>query len=275
MALPHEKLTGGGASSSSRAGKKDAEGKKREEKYLPVDLSKKVGFGEGSQELNKAEEKTGAKRKRNGIPASTGDAVNSKDGEEEEEEAVITKHARKKMRLEVEVKKKEMRSLKQKKEAAVYKERQIYSKLENVRRNIDNEKVNLEYLKLEEKSSMEQADYFDRHIRELQKTKEKELLHKIEIQKLAKASQAKISQKEEEEKNLKLRHEGAQEEVKKVEEEIVKLPSAPGPSQEVLDLIKDQIKSKKRDLECPVCFEECSPPIYTCQVQHPVCASCR
>ena len=226
--------------------------------------------------MNRAEENTGTKRKRNGIPAFTGDAVDSKDGkEEEEEEAEITNYARKKMRLEVDVKKKEMRSLKQKKEAAVDKERQICSKLEDVRRNIDKEKVNLEYLKLEEKSSMKTVDYFDIQIRELQKTKEKELSLKIEIQKSAKASQAKISQKEEEEKSLKLRHEEAQEEVKKVEEEIVKLPSAPGYSQEVLDLINNQIDSKKADLECPVCFEECSPPIYTCQAQHPVCASCR
>ena len=122
---------------------------------------------------------------------------------------------------------------------------------------------------------MKTVDYFDIQIRELQKTKEKELSLKIEIQKSAKASQANISQKEEEEKNLKLRHEEAQEEVKKVEEEIEKLPSAPGYSQEVLDLINNQIDSKKADLECPVCFEECSPPIYTCQAQHPVCASCR
>ena len=122
---------------------------------------------------------------------------------------------------------------------------------------------------------MEKADSLDRQIRDLQKRKEKELLLKIEVQKSVKASQAKISQKEEEEKNLKLRHEEAKEEVKKVEEEIIKLPSAPGYSQEVLDLINNQIDSKKADLECPVCFEECSPPIYTCQAQHPVCASCR
>ena len=225
-----------------------------------------IGFREGSKEMNKAEEKVGTKRKRTGI---------SKDGEEEEEEAVITKHARKKMKHEVEVKKKEMRSLKQKKEAAIDKTTKICSKLEDVRKVIDNEKGNLEYFKGLEQSSMERADSFDRQIRELQKRKKKELLLKITIHKWVNASQAKISQKEEEEKSLKLKHEEAKEVVKKIEEEIVNLPSAPGPSQEVLDLINNQIDSKKADLECPVCFEECSPPIYTCQAQHPVCANCR
>ena len=234
-------------------------------------MDKKVGIREGSKEMNKADEKVGTKRKRTHISAST----NSKDGEEEEEEAVITKHARKKMKHEVEVKKKEMRSLKQKKEAAIDKTTKICSKLEDVRKVIDNEKGNLEYFKGLEQSSMERADSFDRQIRELQKRKKKELLLKITIHKWVNASQAKISQKEEEEKSLKLKHEEAKEVVKKIEEEIVNLPSAPGPSQEVLDLINNQIDSKKADLECPVCFEECSPPIYTCQAQHPVCANCR
>ena len=172
-------------------------------------MDKKVGIREGSKEMNKADEKVGTKRKRTHISAST----NSRDGEEEEEEAVITKHARKKMKHEVEVKKKEMRSLKQKKEAAVDKTTKICSELECVRKFLRKEKESLEQLKREAKSSMEKADSLDRQIRELQKRKEKELLLKIEVQKSVKASQAKISQKEEEEKNLKLRHEEAKEEV--------------------------------------------------------------
>ena len=28
-------------------------------------------------------------------------------------------------------------------------------------------------------------------------------------------------------------------------------------------------------LDCPVCCDECSPPIFSCPAKHPVCAECR
>ena len=64
-------------------------------------------------------------------------------------------------------------------------------------------------------------------------------------------------------------------EVKKIEQEIAGLPTAPGYNQDVLSLLDDQITAKRRELECPICFEECAPPIYTCTAQHLVCAKCR
>ena len=64
-------------------------------------------------------------------------------------------------------------------------------------------------------------------------------------------------------------------EVKKIEQEIASLPTAPGYNQDMLSLLDDQITAKRGELECPVCFEECAPPIYTCIAQHLVCAECR
>ena len=88
-------------------------------------------------------------------------------------------------------------------------------------------------------------------------------------------SQNKISQKTKEEDILKRRYEEAKEELKKVEEAIVVLPSALGYSPDMLELLDKQIIAKRAELECFVCLEECSPPIYTCQAQHPICANCR
>ena len=73
------------------------------------------------------------------------------------------------------------------------------------------------------------------------------------------------------------RLEGRLEEVKHliegVEKKIADLPTAPVYSQEMLSILEKQISVKRR--ECPVCFEESAPPIYTCVAQHLVCAECR
>merc|ERR1719432_299955 len=74
---------------------------------------------------------------------------------------------------------------------------------------------------------------------------------------------------------LKRQREEAKLEVEKVEKEIADLPAAPGYSQDMLTLLDNQIAAKRRELECPVCFEESAPPIYTCNAQHLVCAKCR
>ena len=97
----------------------------------------------------------------------------------------------------------------------------------------------------------------------------------MEKQLLVERSQNKISQKTKEEDILKRRYEEAKEELKKVEEAIVVLPSALGYSPDMLELLDKQIIAKRAELECFVCLEECSPPIYTCQAQHPICANCR
>ena len=41
------------------------------------------------------------------------------------------------------------------------------------------------------------------------------------------------------------------------------------------EALEKQISSMIMELECPVCLNECSPPIFTCLAQHPVCAECR
>merc|ERR1719209_1278644 len=59
------------------------------------------------------------------------------------------------------------------------------------------------------------------------------------------------------------------------EQQIADLPNAFGYSQEKLQELEDQIAAKQSELECPVCYEEAAPPIYTCVAQHLVCNKCR
>ena len=39
--------------------------------------------------------------------------------------------------------------------------------------------------------------------------------------------------------------------------------------------LEKQISGMSRDLECRVCLNLCSPPIYSFKAQHPVCSECR
>ena len=90
-----------------------------------------------------------------------------------------------------------------------------------------------------------------------------------------KINQTALNIKEEQRTGLERRLDEAKLEIQKFEKDIADLPSAPGYSQEMLTLLETQIATKKKELECPVCFEESTPPIFTCIAQHLICANCR
>ena len=43
----------------------------------------------------------------------------------------------------------------------------------------------------------------------------------------------------------------------------------------LVEYINDQIESKEKELECPVCMEVASAPLFCCDDQHLICAECR
>ena len=47
------------------------------------------------------------------------------------------------------------------------------------------------------------------------------------------------------------------------------------PNKQLLDFIDKQIADKEKDLECPVCLEVASAPIFMCSEQHLICTNCR
>ena len=42
-----------------------------------------------------------------------------------------------------------------------------------------------------------------------------------------------------------------------------------------LEKLEQEIVAKATELECPVCYSTCTPPIYSCPAQHLVCSTCR
>ena len=51
--------------------------------------------------------------------------------------------------------------------------------------------------------------------------------------------------------------------------------SESNPNEPLIQFIDKQIGEKEKELECPVCFETATAPIYMCTEQHLVCALCR
>jgi len=207
--------------------------------------------------------------------AQMGEVIVIKDDEEEEDVTAITATASKKMRFEVEVKKQELKNLKVKKQEAVDKVKKISTELEAVHELTEQQKGLLKQHKGEEKSYEEQAAAYEIEIEALHRKHMDALKLKAEKQLLAKDDEAAINMSKEKGTRLESQLGEAKLEVKAVEKEIADLPNAPGYNQDMLSLLDNQIAAKRRELECPVCFEECAPPIYTCNAQHLVCAKCR
>merc|ERR1712080_291588 len=47
------------------------------------------------------------------------------------------------------------------------------------------------------------------------------------------------------------------------------------PNMQLLDYIDNKIAAKEKELECPVCFEVASAPIFMCNDLHLICSDCR
>ena len=65
--------------------------------------------------------------------------------------------------------------------------------------------------------------------------------------------------------------------IQALQRQINSLPESPGPDESVRrkEELDSQIALKEEELECWCCYSTCTPPIFTCRSQHPVCSSCR
>ena len=162
----------------------------------------------------------------------------------------IAELATRKMNLEVGAKMKEMEDLKAQKEMAKEELKHISSELDQVCRFVAQERIIVSKHEKERTSDQQKIE------------KLKELVKKLEDGQSARQivilkHQAAIKEKEAQRANLKAKFEEVENNVKKLDEQIAGLPSSLGYSQDVLSLLNVQIAAKRKELECPVCFEEC------------------
>ena len=210
---------------------------------------------------------------------SSSEKTGGRDDEQETEVAKIAKQVGKKMKLEINAKVKEMESLTYQREAAVKKAKRLSRKIEAVQCSADQES---EFL-----AKHENDDELDRkNLKQLKKMDlsriRNYLAKKLEIANNRAARQAVIRkhrdnliEKAATQKALKEELEETNNNIKKLENKMEDLPSNSGFSQDVSILLDDQIATRRKELECPVCLEEAAPPIYSCIAQHLVCAKCR
>ena len=218
---------------------------------------------------------------------SSSEKTGSRDDEQETEVAKIAKQVGKKMKLEINAKVKEMQSLKYQREAAVNKVKRLSRKIEAGQYSADQES---EFLAKHEKD-----DELDRkklkNLKKLESDRirqwydlrcQKHLAKRKEIAKIQVARKAVISkhrdnliEKAATQRALKEELEETNKHIQKLEIKMEDLPSDPGFSPDVISLLDDQIATRRKELECPVCLEEAAPPIYSCVAQHLVCAKCR
>ena len=180
----------------------------------------------------------------------------------------IAELATRKMNLEVGAKMKEMEDLKAQKEMAKEELKHISSELDQVCRFVAQERIIVSKHEKERTSDQQKIEKLKVLVKELEDGQSARQAVILE-------HQAVLKRKEAQRANLKAKFEEVENNVKKLDEQIAGLPSSPGYSQDVLSLLNVQIAAKRKELECPVCFEECQPPIYTCSAQHLVCADCR
>jgi len=193
----------------------------------------------------------------------------------DEDEVNIFKAASQKMRLEVAAKNSELKGLRSLKENAVKNWQNIASQFTAVQRKIEKHGEVLEQYEQEEEADRRRLEALEQEIQE-RKYRKKELLRVKEERLLwFKHQMIVMNCRKAEETRLGDQLQSALTQIKTAEQQIADLPNASGYSQEKLQELEDQIAAKKSELECPVCYEEAAPPIYTCVAQHLVCAKCR
>jgi len=199
----------------------------------------------------------------------------AKDHEQENEVSKIAEQASKKMKLEVSAKVREMESLKLQREAAVKRAKVISSAIENWQNVVDQNREVLRRHDEGEEFDKRRIERLNTEQQRIQQEREEIKRGQRKRQRVIQYYQSSLKGIEEKTRKLKEELEETNSNVKKFEKNLADLPSAPGFSHDVVNLLDDQIASKRKELKCPVCFEEAAPPIYSCVAQHLVCANCR
>ena len=122
----------------------------------------------------------------------------------------------------------------------------------------------------------------DATVRELQSKKD-QLVVDIESKdaKLEKLSEKKtrlenfIDKTVDESKNARRQLEREVEEIKAKIEALNRVEEQQPKNSELLEYIDSQIEAKEKELECPVCLEVVSAPIFRCEELHIICFNCR
>jgi len=148
-------------------------------------------------------------------------------------------------------------------------------KFEDRKRQAQQEKwIMVQDIKMEKITLQENQDYFEKAKIKLQKSKDNLANKEKIIENMAAKQLIDIQQTGFE--NNKIKEEIGSLKRKKMElkKEQDDLPKKQKVNEALLEHITNMIDDKKKDLECPVCFETAENPIYQCTGSHLICKEC-
>merc|ERR1719391_927694 len=198
--------------------------------------------------------------------------LDSKGGEEERgiAEAVFER-----ARVEIAAKTDALGYFKIQKGEAIKKVTELHSKTKGIQVKVESKKRSLEEAKKERQiaeGKLVEVEEEEQLIKKKKKRMQSILQEKEDTEALLvmdiRQQEGKLAEQEEKVKK-------AEKVIEELEHQMKALPEAPGYDPSMLKQLDDQISERKEGLECPVCFCECSPPIYTCASQHIICGNCR
>jgi len=148
-------------------------------------------------------------------------------------------------------------------------------KFEDRKRQAQQEKwIMVQDIKMEKITLQENQDYFEKAKIKLQKSKDN-LANKEKIIENMAAKQLIDIQQTDFENNKIKKEIGSLKKIKmEIEKEQDDLPKKQKVNEGLLEHITNMIDDKKKDLECPVCFETAENPIYQCTGSHLICKEC-
>jgi len=194
---------------------------------------------------------------------------------EGEEERGIAKAAYERAEVEIAAKTGALRDLRIQKDDAAKKVTELRSKTGRTKCKTEEKKRSLQEAEKERQTAEGELVEVEEEMRMIKKKRrrlqsvlqEKEDAEVLLVEDI-RLQEYRLAKQEEEVKN-------AEKVVEELQHQIKALPEDPGYNPAMLKKLEDQISERKEELECPVCFHECSPPIYTCTAQHLICGNCR
>ena len=195
--------------------------------------------------------------------------------ESSKEEEEIATAAFERAKVEIATKTGALRDLQTQKEDAVKKITELQSKSREIKLKMETKKRSLEEASKEKKIA--EIDLAEVEEEKKMIKKKRRRLRSILQEKEDTATLLKMDVRQQEEKLVeeeeKVKNVGKV--IEELQQKIKALAEAPGYNPSMLKQLEDEISEKKEGLECPVCFYQCSPPMYTCPAQHLICANCR
>lgn len=147
--------------------------------------------------------------------------------------------------------------------------------INKARGEIENEKAGMADLDIKEAVAENDLTEIDLKMADLESARQESLRTLGIVQASIKTKEEKIAERSHQVSTWNQQVLDSKRQLIELEEDLEALPTEIGYNQQRLQLLEKQISSLQKDLKCPICFNPCTSPIFSCPAQHPVCSTCR